>query len=95
MAYDTENHGVQKPHQLILQDRERLTVTGVEEVESFDEGEVTMHTAGGTLLVRGEGLHVGKLSLDTGELSLEGRVSELSYVEPVRKEGFWARLLRP
>lgn len=77
-----------------MQERGSLTVSGVEEVESFDEHEVVMVTVAGMLVVRGEELHVGKLSLDTGELRLEGRVSELRYEENTRNEGFWARLFK-
>ena len=51
-------------HHLILEDRENLTVSGVEEVESFDENTIVMETAQGLLIVRGEGLHIEKLSLD-------------------------------
>ena len=53
-------------HHLILEERERLTVSGVEEVESFDENLIVMDTAQGVLVVRGEGLHIEKLSLDGG-----------------------------
>ncbi|MEG2421937.1 MAG: YabP/YqfC family sporulation protein, partial [Oscillospiraceae bacterium] len=42
------------PHHLILEDREQLCVSGVEEVERFDENEIVMYTAKGTLIVRGE-----------------------------------------
>ena len=55
-------------HHLILEDRERLTVSGVEEVESFDENTIVMETAQGVLIVRGEGLHIEKLSLDGVDL---------------------------
>lgn len=94
MVYEETVQVGKTPHQLILQEREKLTVSGVEEVESFDEHEVIMVTVAGLLVVRGEGLHVGKLSLDTGELRLEGRVSELRYEENTRSEGFWARLFK-
>ena len=59
-------------HHLILEDREHLTVSGVEEVESFDESTIVMDTAQGVLIVRGEGLHIEKLSLDGGDLKVEG-----------------------
>lgn len=94
MAYEESMQVEKKPHQLILQERGSLTVSGVEEVESFDEHEVVMATVAGNLVVRGEALHVGKLSLDTGELRLAGRVSELRYEENTRSEGFWARLFK-
>lgn len=81
-------------HHLILEDRERLTVSGVEEVESFDENTIVMDTAQGVLIVRGENLHIEKLSLDGGDLKVEGMVESLSYEEPRRSGGgFFSRLL--
>ncbi len=81
-------------HHLILEDRERLTVSGVEEVESFDENTIVMETAQGVLIVRGEGLHIEKLSLDGGDLKVEGMVEALTYEEPRRgRGGFLSRLL--
>ncbi len=81
-------------HHLTLEDRERLTVSGVEEVESFDENTIIMDTAQGVLVVRGEGLHIEKLSLDGGDLKVEGTVESLSYEEDRRgKGGFLSRLL--
>jgi len=79
-------------HHLILEDRERLTVSGVEEVESFDENTIVMDTAQGVLIVRGENLHIEKLSLDGGDLKVEGMVESLAYEEP-RRGGFFSRLL--
>ncbi|MDD5938227.1 MAG: sporulation protein YabP [Clostridiales bacterium] len=81
-------------HRLILEEREQLTVSGVEEVESFDENTIVMDTAQGTLVVRGEGLHIEKLSLDGGDLKVEGTVESLTYEESREKGGFFARLLR-
>ncbi len=81
-------------HHLILEDRERLTVSGVEEVESFDENTIVMETAQGVLIVRGEGLHIEKLSLDGGDLKVEGMVEALAYEESRRgRGGFLSRLL--
>ena len=81
-------------HHLILEDRERLTVSGVEEVESFDENTIVMVTAQGVLIVRGENLHIEKLSLDGGDLKVEGMVESLSYEESERSRGgFLSRLL--
>ena len=81
-------------HHLILEDRENLTVSGVEEVESFDENTIVMETVQGLLIVRGEGLHIEKLSLDGGDLKVEGMVESLSYEESrQRRGGFLSRLL--
>lgn len=83
------------PHQIILEGRNSLTVTGVEEVVSFDETIIEMVTVKGTLVVRGEELHIEKLSLDGGDLRVEGTVDSLTYEDHGReKGGFLARLLR-
>ena len=53
-----------------------------------------MHTAAGVLVVSGEDLHIGKLSLDGGELLVEGHIDGLNFEDtPVRKSSFFSRLL--
>ena len=53
-------------HRLELIGREHLVISGVEDVERFDETGIVMSTSAGTLVVTGEDLHIGKLSLDGG-----------------------------
>ena len=79
MAYDDSRLPAGAPHHILLEGREQLTVSGVEEVESFDENTIVMVTSKGTLVVRGEDLHIEKLSLDGGDLKVEGAVDALSY----------------
>lgn len=82
-------------HHILLESRNRLTISGVEEVESFDENTITMHTNQGLLLVRGEGLHIEKLSLDGGDLKVEGLVESLTYEEDLSPVGgLLSRLFR-
>ena len=69
------------PHNLILEDRKKLVVSGVEDVDSFDEQTVVAYTAVGELMIKGEGLHINKLSLETGELTLDGEIASLTYTE--------------
>ena len=81
-------------HRLELTGREHLNVSGVEDVERFDESGVIMTTSAGTLIVTGEDLHIGKLSLDGGELLVEGHIDGLNYEDaPQRKGSFFSRLL--
>ena len=81
------------PHSLVLEERRRLNVSGVSEVLSFDEEQVVMETALGQLTVEGEGLHVEKLSLDAGELTLEGNIQSLSYSRETKRRGsVWSRV---
>ncbi len=77
VAYD--NDFAAASHRVTLEGREKLIVSGVEDVDRFDENEIVMHTADGTLVVAGENLHIDKLSVDGGELHVDGRVDALSY----------------
>lgn len=81
------------PHRLVMDGRNRLTVSGVREVESFDESMVALITVRGTLVVRGQGLHLKNLSLGQGEAAVDGMVESLTYEdEQPPKRGLWGRL---
>ena len=80
----------QLPHKLSLNERRELNMTGVTEVVSFDDCAVVLRTSLGTLMVQGTGLQLKTLSLDGGQVAVEGTVSALSYEEP-RQDG-WRRL---
>lgn len=84
---------LQLPHKLTLDGRERLTMTGVTEVLSFDDSSVIMKTHLGTLTVLGENLVLKTLSAEGGNLVVNGHVHALQYEEP-RPDGFWQRLFR-
>ena len=80
-------------HRLELVGRERLVVSGVEDVDRFDESGIVMSTSAGTLVVTGEDLHIGKLSLDGGELHVDGRLYSVTYEdEGQSRGGFFSRL---
>ena len=87
MAYDDSRLPAEAAHHILLEGREQLTVSGVEEVESFDENTIVMSTVKGTLVVRGEDLHIEKLSLDGGDMKVEGSVDSLTYEDDRRGRG--------
>ena len=72
-----EKKTMKMPHNVILEDRRNLTVSGVSDVDSFDEQNITVFTDMGELAVRGYNLHINKLNIETGELTLEGEISSL------------------
>ena len=80
-------------HRLELVGREKLTVSGVEDVERFDENGIVMSTSAGVLVVTGEDLHIDKLSLDGGELHVDGRIDSVAYEEGGREQGGFFRRL--
>ena len=93
MAYDLNNGSGAMYHRLTLEGREKLTVGGVEDVARFDETCIVMPTCAGTLVVTGEGLHIGKLSLDGGELHVDGRIDGVNYEEEQpSSRGLFSRL---
>ena len=82
------------PHELRLENRARLSVNGVREGESFDEESVVLHTTKGGLVIRGQQLHLQTLSIDGGQVAVDGTVDAMSYEEAQRKGGLFSRLLR-
>lgn len=86
---------VKLPHNLILEGRKKLTLTGVSDVDSFDDRTVVAYTSYGELTIKGKDLHVSKLSLESGELSLDGEISSMVYSDSHETSGsFFSKLFR-
>ncbi len=95
MAVEERRPQPEAAHSLSMEGRRRLLVSGVTDVESFNEQEVIMGTTQGTLAVHGMDLHMEKLSVDSGDVVITGQVDALEYEDtPVKGEGFFARLFR-
>ena len=73
---------------LILENRNKLSISGVNDVLSFDDQVVIIETELGLLTVKGENLKINKLSIDTSEVIVEGEINSLSYSEhQIKNEG--------
>ena len=92
MAHEEQRATPARFHSLSLQGREKLSVSGVQEVEGFDEGSILLTTSLGTLHIGGQELHIEKIDTDSGVLELRGHISELSYDEPSPGGSFWTLL---
>ena len=68
-----------KNHKLVLLNRVSTQMTGVLDVISFDTNEIVMDTEEGLLMIRGEDLHVNHLTLEKGEVHIDGHVDSLVY----------------
>lgn len=68
-----------KPHQIVWRDRRRGNVTGVLDVISFDEAMILLETELGMLTLKGKELHISRLSLDQGEVDMEGTIDSMVY----------------
>ncbi len=72
-------------HNFLMQNRSSVIMTGIKEVESFNDNEVFLLTELGELCVRGKNLNIGKVSVETGDLEMTGTVCAVFYGEGVEK----------
>ncbi|NLP34663.1 MAG: sporulation protein YabP [Clostridiales bacterium] len=68
-----------KGHKLNINNRNTATITGVNQVLSFDAGEVLLETEQGILMIRGTELHVNRLTTEKGEVDVEGKIDSCIY----------------
>ena len=83
-------------HEFCVRMRKEMSISGVKEVESFDDSSVILHTYGGEMTVEGSGLRVGTLDVGSGVVSLSGRIDAVYYSndQAEKKHGFFRKLLR-
>ena len=95
MAMQEERKLQTLPQNVVLEDRKALSVTGVSDVDSVDDRTITVFTQLGELSVRGMDLHISNLNIETGELTVDGRIDALIYTqEQPKNEGFFSRVFR-
>jgi len=85
-----------RAHSFLLESREKAVITGVDDVESFNENEIMLTTSAGFLSLRGQALHITKLSLDEGQLIVEGLIDGIEYSEhdAAQRSGWLGRMFR-
>lgn len=74
-------------HSLELLERNQLVITGVTHVDNYDEVEIFLQTKLGALIVRGEGLSISELNLESGKIIVNGTINQLNYSESQSKKG--------
>jgi len=92
------NSTKQRVHKLMLTNRRTCTINGVSDVLSFDIHEILLETDQGMLMLKGDDLHVNRLSLEKGEVDIDGRIDSLAYSETTgyhgKNESFLAKLFK-
>lgn len=98
MAMEDKKVTKPKVQNLILENREKLSISGVIDVESFNDECVIVETELGGLIIRGEDLHISKLNLDSSELNIEGEIISCEYTDNEGSRsgglGFFGRIFR-
>ena len=77
-----------RSHSILMENRERVTITGVQDVDSFDEASVLLVTDLGYIVLHGMDLHINKLNLEEGQLIVEGEIIGIEYYD---HEGFGSK----
>ncbi len=72
-------------HNIIMENRKSLSISGVTDVDNFDEKEILLYTQMGELTVSGRNLHVNSISVETGDMTIEGDIWSLCYGDKDRK----------
>lgn len=78
---------------VILESRKKVTLTGISDVESFDEQEILASSECGDVTIHGSELKICKLSVETGDMTVEGRIDSISYDDAKKKSGIFSRML--
>lgn len=96
MTY-TENNLSQRTrlHSIKIDSREKTVITGVDDVDNFNENEINIITTAGYLTLTGNDLHITRLNLDEGQLIIEGYIAGVHYSEnEMKNEGFFGRMFK-
>lgn len=80
-AKENNQKSLKCSHNLTLESRKQLIISGVTDVGNFDDKSITASTNMGNLTIKGENLNIKKLSLDLGDLEVEGKINSLSYTD--------------
>lgn len=86
------------PHNIVLENKEKMSVTGVCDVDTFDENKIVLFIPDDTLIIDGGDLHIQKLDVSSGELIIEGEIYSISYTGSANggkgSKGFFKKMLR-
>jgi len=83
-------------HAVVIDNREKLTISGIIDVETFDENMIVVHTVMGKLTICGTSLHIRELNVDTTDLNVEGHIDAMQYSDESveRKRGLFSGIFR-
>ena len=85
---------IRSNHNIIIEDRKKLTLSGVKDVISFDDETLLLETALGRLTVKGAGLHIVNFDTASGDLFAEGKIYAAVYTSEEQSGGFFSRVFR-
>lgn len=83
-------------HKVIMTNRSSLLISGIEDVESFDEDQVIAYTVDGIMTIKGVDFKINRLNVDIGELEIEGDIDSIAYANGHKSDngGFWGKIFK-
>lgn len=89
-----ENTNSTKSHNIILENRKKINISGINRVDNFNENEIILLTELGELTVKGSELHISKMDVDSGDVVIDGNIIGLIYNEKENNYSFFKRLFK-
>ena len=93
-----ELNGSARMHKVTMTNRRSCAINGVKDVLSFDEHEILLETEQGMMMIKGDELHVNRLTLDKGEVDVDGKIDSFTYSDVAssgnKNESFLSKLFR-
>ncbi len=95
MVEEKKNYHQSSSQNVILENRRNMSVSGVKDVDSFDENAVALFTELGSMLISGSDLHISRLNIENGEVIINGTIDSIVYRGDNAKKGnFLQRLMK-
>lgn len=90
-----DKRSAKRSNNIIMENRRIVSISGVIDIESFDENSIILNTDLGVLTIAGENLHINKLNVENGDMNVEGEIGALMYHESEEKrDGFFSKIFR-
>lgn len=91
-----QNAYIKSSQNIVLENRKKLVISGVKDVDSFDENIISMLTTLGNLTVKGHKLKINNFSAESGDVSIEGNINNIIYddVKKYKNKGFWSKITK-
>lgn len=80
-----QEKAVKPNHNLILENRKSLSISGITDVDSFDEKAICLYTQLGELTIQGKDLHIDAMSVETGDMTVTGDILAIVYGDKDRR----------
>lgn len=81
-------------HDIVIENRQRMSATGIENVDSYEEDCIIAQSACGEIIIKGHDLKISRLSVETGDMTVEGSIDSVGYNAPKQSGGFFGRVFK-